>query len=50
MANIPVLLVSSNVKEQDYDIARARAAGASGWLCKPLNPSKFIAAVDSVLD
>ena len=50
IANIPVLLVSTNANEQHDDMARARAVGASGWLCKPLNPTKLIAAVDSVLN
>ena len=48
--NIPILLISTNQKASVEEKALARAAGATGWLCKPLNPERLVATVHSILD
>ena len=48
-ADIPILLVSTNAKSSQQDIARAEAAGASGWLCKPLNPARLVEAINRLV-
>ena len=44
-STIPILLVSTNNRSSEQDIARAEAAGANGWLCKPLNAAQLVEAV-----
>ena len=48
-ANIPILLVSTNANACEQDMARAEAAGANGWLCKPLNPTQLVEAVNKLM-
>lgn len=48
--NIPILLISTNAKASVEEKALARSVGAAGWLCKPLNPQRLVAAVHSILD
>ena len=49
MANIPILLVSSDVQSGELDIPRAEAAGADGWLCKPLNSAQLVDAINRLV-
>lgn len=48
-ANTPILVISTNPKASSDEKARAKAAGANGWLCKPLNPNNLIATVEHLL-
>lgn len=48
-ANIPILLLSTNANACEHDIARAEAAGANGWLCKPLNPMQLVEAINRLI-
>ena len=49
LANTPILLISTNPNASTNEKAHAKAAGANGWLCKPLNPSRLIATVEKIL-
>lgn len=46
MKSVPILILTT---ESDEDLrARGRAAGATGWIVKPFNPSKLLSIVDKV--
>ena len=49
LANIPVLLVSTDAQSGELDIPRAKAAGADGWLCKPLNSEQLVDAINRLV-
>ena len=42
----PILVLSTESSEDKK--ARARAAGATGWIIKPFDPAKLVAAVRRV--
>ncbi|MDP3616404.1 MAG: response regulator [Rhodoferax sp.] len=46
-ADVPVLVLSTN--NSDASKADARQAGASGWLCKPIEPETLLAVVGSLM-
>lgn len=45
--HIPVVVLSTI--SSDTGKAEARAAGASGWLCKPVNPSTLLDVLQTLL-
>ena len=45
--NLPILVLTT--ESSDEKTARARAAGATGWIVKPFNPEKLAAAIRRVL-
>lgn len=47
--DIPILLVSTDSKASSEEKSRAKAVGATGWLCKPLDPECLLATVNAVL-
>lgn len=47
-AHVPVLVLSTVSSEASK--AEARKAGASGWLCKPIEPATLLAVVGSLMD
>ena len=44
--NLPILVLTT--ESSDEKKARARAAGATGWIVKPFDPEKLVAAVRRV--
>ena len=46
-ANVPILVLSTEFSDEKK--ARARSAGATGWIVKPFDPVKLSAAVRRVL-
>ena len=46
--DVPILVLST--ANSDASKAEARKAGASGWLCKPIEPETLLAVVDSLMD
>lgn len=46
--DIPVLVLST--ANSDASKAEARKAGASGWLCKPIEPATLLAVVGSLMN
>lgn len=47
-AETPILVLTTEAS--DSEKADARAAGASGWLRKPIEPATLLEVVDSLLD
>ena len=47
-ARLPILVLSTI--SSDESKADAREAGASGWLCKPMEPETLLAVVGSLVD
>lgn len=47
-AHVPVLVLSTT--SGDASKAEARKAGASGWLCKPIEPATLLAVVGSLMN
>lgn len=47
--DIPILLISTDSKASSEEKSRAKAAGATGWLCKPLDPACLLETVNAVL-
>ena len=45
--NLPILVLTT--ESSDEKKARARAAGATGWIVKPFHPEKLAAAIRRVL-
>lgn len=45
--DVPILVLST--VSNDASKAEARKAGASGWLCKPIEPETLLAVVGSLL-
>ena len=45
--NLPILVLTT--ESSDEKKARAREAGATGWIVKPFNPEKLAAAIRRVL-
>ena len=45
--SLPILVLTT--ESSDEKKARARAAGATGWIVKPFNPDKLAAAIRRVL-
>ncbi|MEM7466118.1 MAG: response regulator [Pseudomonadota bacterium] len=50
LARIPIVLMSTNSNTTELDIERAKAAGANGWLCKPLDPSHLVETISAVVN
>ncbi len=46
-ASLPILVLTT--ESSDEKKARARAAGATGWIVKPFHPDKLAAAIRRVL-
>ena len=46
-ADVPVLVLSTT--NSDASKGDARKAGASGWLCKPIEPETLLAVVGSLM-
>ncbi|KQM97581.1 MULTISPECIES: response regulator [unclassified Sphingomonas] len=46
-SSLPILVLTT--ESSDDKKARARAAGATGWIVKPFNPDKLAAAIRRVL-
>lgn len=47
-ADLPILVLSTI--SHDASKAEARKAGATGWLCKPIEPETLLAVVGSLLN
>lgn len=47
LATIPVVIVSGKI--YDFDESRARSLGAAGYLKKPLDAERFLAAISAVM-
>lgn len=47
-ANVPILVLST--VSNDASKADARKAGATGWLCKPIEPETLLAVVGSLMN
>lgn len=47
-SSTPVLVITT---ETGADLkARARAAGATGWICKPFDPQKLVGTINRLVD
>lgn len=47
-AHVPILVLST--ASSDASKAEARKAGASGWLCKPVEPAALLAVAGSLMN
>jgi two-component system, chemotaxis family, chemotaxis protein CheY len=47
-AHVPILVLST--VSGDASKAEARKAGASGWMCKPIEPATLLAVVGSLMN
>jgi two-component system chemotaxis response regulator CheY len=47
-ADLPILVLST--LSNDVSKAEARKAGATGWLCKPIEPDTLLAVVGSLMN
>ena len=47
--DIPIILISTDSKTSSEARSSAKAAGATGWMCKPVDPDQLLQTVHAIL-